>query len=168
MDQTFNTEWAVWLYEAGAPEVKFVVVYRTESDLDEEGGATGIKRLWVAARGYEGRVMGEFSAVASFDESGDIDKIASYQQVEPPEDGDFDTVENPDMLTESDLQVLSELWAKIAELTTFDETFALDPEISFVAKVPVPEGEDFVASDGWWAVDLLEPIAEKWQLLLKF
>jgi len=28
--------------------------------------------------------------------------------------------------------------------------------------------EDFVASDGWWAVDLLEPIAEKWQLFLKF
>ena len=35
-------------------------------------------------------------------------------------------------------------------------------------RVAVPEGEDFVASEGWDPDDLLEPIAEKWQLFLKF
>ena len=45
------------------------------------------------------------------------------------------------MLTESDLQVLGELWAKVDELTAFDP----DADDPFVAKVTVPEGEDFVA-----------------------
>ena len=49
-------------------------------------------------------------------------------------------------------------------------TKALPPSVTPVlaAKVTVPEGEDFVASDGWDPDDLLEPISEEWQLMLKF
>ena len=108
-------------------------------------------------------MVGAFSAVASFDENFNIESIASCQQAFPEGD-DFESSENYDMLTESDLQVLGELWAKVDELTAFD-TDADDP---FVAKVTVPEGEDFVASDGWDHDDLLEPISEEWQLMLKF
>lgn len=164
MKQTFITEWIVRLPEAGASHVDAVVVYRTESSLDADGEPSGIKRLWVAARGYEGGgIVGAFSAVASFDENFNIENIAACQQAFPEGD-DFESSENYDMLTESDLQVFGELWAKVDELTAFDP----DVDDPFVAKVTVPEGEDFVASDGWDPDDLLEPISEEWQLMLKF
>jgi len=53
---------------------------------------------------------------------------------------------------------------KVDELTAFDP----DADEPFVAKVSIPEGEDFVASDAWDPDDLLEPISEEWQLMLKF
>jgi hypothetical protein len=164
MKQTFDTEWIVRLPEAGASNVDAVVVYRTESTVDAHGEPSGVKRLWVAARGYEGGgIIGAFSAVAVFGEGGLIENIASCQQAFP-EGEDFESSENFDLLTENDLQVLGELWAKVDELTAFDP----DAEEPFVAKVTVPEGEDFVASDGWDPDDLLEPISEEWQLMLKF
>jgi hypothetical protein len=164
VDQTFNTEWVVRLPEAGSANVDAVVVYRTESALDADGETSGIERLWVAARGYEGGgIIGAFSAVAPFGEDGSIENVASCQQAFP-EGEDFESSENFDLLTENDLQVLGELWAKVDELTAFDP----DADESFVAKVSVPEGEDFVASDAWDPDDLLEPISEEWQLMLKF
>jgi hypothetical protein len=164
MNQTFNTEWIVRLPEAGSANVDAVVVYCTESSLDADGEPSGVKRLWVAARGYEGGgIVGAFSAVASFDENFNIANIAACQQAFPEGD-DFESSENYDMLTESDLQVLGELWAKVDELTAFDP----DADDPFVAKVAVPEGEDFVASEGWDPEDLLEPISEEWQMMLKF
>jgi hypothetical protein len=164
MKQTFNTEWIVRLPEAGASNADAVVVYRTESTVDAHGEPSGVKRLWVAARGYEGEgIVGAFSGVASFDENSKIESIASCQQAFPEGD-DFESSANYEMLAENDLQVLVELWAKVDEFTAFDP----DAEESFVAKVTVPEGEDFVASDGWDPDDLLEPISEEWQLMLKF
>jgi hypothetical protein len=164
MNQKFKTEWLIRLPEAGASNVDAVVVYRTESALDADGEPSGIERLWVAARGYEGGgIIGAFSAVALFGEDGSIENIASCQQAFP-EGEDFESSENFDLLTENDLQVLGELWAKIDELTAFDP----DAEEPFVAKVSVPEGEDFVASDAWDPDDLLEPVSEEWQLMLKF
>lgn len=164
MAQTLNTEWIVRLPEAGASIVDAVVVYRTESALDADGEPSGIKRLWVAARGDEGGgIVGAFSAVASFDDKFNIGSIAACQQAFPESD-DFDSSENYDILTENDLQVLGELWTKVDELALFDP----DADDPFVAKVSVPEGEDFVASDGWDPDDLLEPISEEWQLMLKF
>ena len=153
MNKNSNTEWIVRLPEAGASNVDAVVVYRTESSLDADGVPSGVKR----------GIVGAFSAVASFDENFNIESIASCQQAFP-EGNDFESSENYDMLTESDLQVLGELWAKVDELTAFDP----DADDPFVAKVTVPEGEDFVASDGWDPDDLLEPISEEWQLMLKF
>lgn len=164
MSQTFNTEWIVRLPEAGAANVDAAVVYRTESALDADGEPSGIKRLWIAARGDEGGgIVGAFSAVASFDEDFNIENIAACQQAFPEGD-DFESSENYDMLTGSDLQVLGELWAKVDELTAFDP----DSDDPLVAKVAVPEGEDFFASEGWDPDDLLEPISEEWQLILKF
>lgn len=164
MDQTFNTEWVVRLPQAGASNVDAAVVYRTESALDADGEPSGIKRLWVAARGYEGGgIVGAFSAVASFDENFNIENIAACQQAFPEGD-DFESSENYDILTENDLQLLGELWVKVDDLTAFDP----DADDPFVAKVTVPEGEDFVASKGWDPDDLLEPISEEWQLMLKF
>ena len=67
MSQTLTTEWIVRLPEAGVANVDAVVVYRTESALDANGEPSGIKRLWVAARGDEGGgIVGAFSAVASY------------------------------------------------------------------------------------------------------
>jgi hypothetical protein len=164
VDQTFNTEWIVRLPEAGSANLDAVVVYRTESALDADGETSGIERLWVAARGYEGGgIIGAFSAVAVFGEDGSIESIASCQQAFPQGE-DFESSENFDLLTENDLQVLGELWAKVDELTAFDP----DADESFVAKVSIPESEDFVASDAWDPDDLLEPISEEWQLMLKF
>lgn len=164
MGQTFNTEWVVRLPEAGSANVDAVVVYRTESVLDADGEPSGIKRLWVAARGDEGGgIVGAFSAVASFDENFNIENIAACQQAFPECD-DFESSENYEILSERDLQVLGELWAKIEELTAFDP----DADDPFVAKVSVLDGEDFVASEGWDPDDLLEPISEEWPLMLKF
>ena len=164
MHRAFNTEWIVRLSEAGSANVDAVVVYRTESALDSDGEPSGIKRLWVAARGDEGGgIVGAFSAVASFDENFNIENIAACQQAFPEGD-DFESSENYDILNENDLQVLGELWTKADELTAFDP----DADDPFVAKVSVPDGEDFVASEGWDPNDLLEPISEKWQLFLKF
>lgn len=161
MNQKFNTEWVVRLPEAGSANVDAVVVYRTESVLDADGEPSGIKRLWVAARGDEGGgIVGAFSAVASSDENFNIENIATCQQAFPEGD-DFESSENYDILTENDLQVLGELWTKADELTSFDP----DGDDPFVA---MPDGEDFVASDGWDPDDLLEPISQEWQLMLKF
>ena len=91
MKQTFITEWIVRLPEAGASNVDAAVVYRTESALDADGEPSGIKRLWVAARGYEGGgIVGAFSAVASFDENFNIESIASCQHAFPEGD-DFES-----------------------------------------------------------------------------
>jgi len=164
MNQKFNTEWIVRLPEAGSANVDAVVVYRTESALNAGGEPSGIKRLWVAARGDEGGgIVGAFSAVASFDKNFNIENIAACQQPFPEGD-DFESSENCEMLTESDLQALGELWAKVDELTASDP----DADDPFVAKVSVPDGEDFVASEGWDPDDLLEPVSEEWQLILKF
>ena len=82
--------------------------------LDADGEPSGIKRLWVAARGYEGGgVVGPLSAVASFDDSFNIESIAACQQAFPEGD-DFESSENYDMLTDGDVQVLGELWARDA------------------------------------------------------
>jgi hypothetical protein len=164
MNPKFNTEWLVRLPETDASNVDAVVVYRTESALDTDGEPSGIERLWVAARGYEGGgIIGAFSAVAVFGEDGWIENIASCEQAFP--DGeDFESSENSDLLTKNDLQVLRELWAKVDELAAFDP----DAEEPFVAKVSIPEGEDSVSSDAWDPDDLLEPISEEWQLMLKF
>lgn len=164
MSQALNTEWIVRLPEAGVTNVDTVVVYRAESALDAGGEPSGIKRLWVAARGDEGaRIVGAFSAVASFDESFNIENIAACQ-LAFPEGDDFESSENYEILAENDLQVLGELWAKADELAAFEP----DADEPFVAKVAVPEGEDFVSSAGWDPDDLLEPISEEWQLMLKF
>lgn len=144
MSQALNTEWIVRLPEAGATNVDAIVVYRSEYALDAGGEPSGIKRLWVAARGDEGAgIVGAFSAVASFDESFNIENVAACQ-LAFPEGDDFESSENYEILTENDLQVLGELWAKADELTAFDP----DADEPFVAKVAVPEGEDFVSSEG--------------------
>ena len=164
VSKLLNTEWMVKLSGAGSSNVDTVAVYRTDSALDADGEPSGIKRLWVAARGREGGgVVGAFSAVASFDENFNIESIAACQ-LAFPEGDDFESSESYDTLTDSDLQVLGELWGKVDELTSFDP----DADEPFVAKVAVPESKDFVGSDGWDPDDLLESISEKWQLLLKF
>ena len=162
MNQIFATEWIVRLSEAASASAHTVVVYRTEYALDADGDS-GIKRLWVAARGYEGGgIFGAFSAVASYADTF-LETIVACQEAFP-EGVDFESSENYEVLTDSDLQVLGELWTKIDELTAFD----LDADDPFVAKVSVPEDEDFIVSDGWDPDDLLEPISEEWQLFLKF
>jgi hypothetical protein len=163
MHKKFKTEWLVRLTEVGVSNVYAVVVYRTESAFDDDDEFLGIERLWVAALGYEGGgVNGAFSAVASFGENGFIEKIVSCQEA-ASESGDFESSENFDLLTDKDYEMLAEVWAKLDELVAFGSD-----DVSLVANVAVPEGEDFVASDGWEPDDLLEPITAEWQLFLNF
>jgi hypothetical protein len=66
MSQTSNVEWLVRLLGAGVAGVDTVGVYCTESALDANGEPSGIKRLWVAARGdEEGGNVGAFRSGAS-------------------------------------------------------------------------------------------------------
>jgi len=154
-----TTEWLLRFADSGSG-LHTVVVYRARYALDEEGESTGLQRLWVAARGYEGRVFGEHSAVASFE-----DDEVTIARCQGAEFEDSEDSENVEMVTEADMRILSELWEKIGELSSYD----LDSEEDvFVSKLPRDGDDDFIASEGWEAEDLLEPISDGWQLFLKF
>jgi hypothetical protein len=154
-----STEWLLRFADSGSG-LHTAVVYRTRYALDEEGESTGLQRLWVAARGYEGRVFGEHSAVASFED--DEVTIARCHAAGFEESED---IENVEMVTEEDLRILAELWEKIGELSSYDPD--LD-EGGFISNLPREGNDDFISSEGWEADDLLEPISDGWQLFLKF
>jgi hypothetical protein len=159
-----STEWYIQLDEPAAQNVRAAVVYHTTSQLDENGEPSGISRLWVAARGYEGGgVISAFSAVASFDDSFDLEDLASCQ-VAFPESEDFELSDDGSVVNSSDLDVLKMIWAKVDELTHYD----LEAEDPLVTKISAEDDNDFVSSEGWDPYDLLEPVVEQWQFLLEF
>lgn len=154
-----STEWLLRFTDSGSG-LHTAVVYRARYSLDEEGESTSLQRLWVAARGYEGRVFGEHSAVALFE--GDEVTIVRCQAAGFEECED---IENVEMVTEEDLRILAKLWEKIGELSSHDPD--ADEDV-FVSKLPRESDDDFISSEGWEAEDLLEPISDGWQLFLKF
>ena len=154
-----STEWLLRFADSGSG-LHTAVVYRARYSLDEGGESTGLQRLWVAARGYEGRVFGEHSAVASSE-----DDEVTIVRCQAAGFEECEDIENVEMVTEEDLRILAELWEKIGELSSYDPD--ADEDV-FVSKLPREGDDDFISSEGWEAEDLLEPISDGWQLFLKF
>jgi hypothetical protein len=164
-----NTEWLIKLRSFGEPEASRVVVYRTEELVDEDEDVYELKKVWVVGCARVGRGYEDYSGLLSWGEDGK--PIVTGCQYAAPDmynfrshDDDDDDDSKP--ISDSDLDVINELWERFYQLCERDVTD--DDTLNFVAKVDIPDDVDFVTSEGWEPDDLLEPVAEVWNLGLRF
>lgn len=177
MSTTFQTEFLLRAQRQGTQDLHTAIVYRTEHDVVvDEGEEAALRRLWVAARGYEGMgVFGAHSAVVRFGEDGTPISIVRCQQAHPDVD-DFATyAEEHDLrdktISAKEHATLLELWSILDdELADYDPEPAGAPgrHSRFASRIPIPKTKDAVTSEGWDPDDLIEPVTEDWQLLLNF
>jgi hypothetical protein len=160
---TSHTESLLKLRHPGDAQLHTAVVYRTGFSVDENGDEDRMIGQWVVARGYEGGgIIGDHSCVCRYDE--DFQESMIRSQSAYPELEDFIlNDDHPFEPTEEDIRILNELWGELDRISSFDADSR-----EFVSKLPVPEGQDAVMSDGWEADDLLESVSDGWQLFLKF
>lgn len=147
----------------GGSEVSTIVVYRLEHLVDEEEFLDEVVKVWVVGCALKRNGFEDYSGRLTFDD--DMEPIVIGCQSAYPDQGSFED-DDSGTISDVDLKIFNELWVKLDELGKRDTSN--DDVHSFISKVENPDDEDFVASEDWAPDDLLEPVAEEWNLGLRF